>query len=402
MLIASPSFDQPAAVAHQLAVGQLVDLAPGLDAARGDAEPAVAPGRRPRVEAGGAANRSPRSFGSASISRTSTSPSIMDTSRVSPRPSRAVRPAGEVPARRAARRRGQQQRLAVPVERQRHQVRRTVSRRAGHPEVDVVGEPVLGVATTLCAGARVGGHLRNRATPQGRRSACTWCDARRPDSIAPSTNPLQPSARSEPANTSPLSGPAWRRDDGVPPRAVDRPGAARELVGQPVVRRRVDDLEPGNEPVERALHRDAIVGVDGRGVATEPDQELAAVRQEPVGHEVAEGMTWRDRVDAARLSPNPQPQLYPRDAWPSAMASRLAAESSSKRMCGRTLSGTVSTHVRACRTSPLRVRTSTPPAPGRSSRRVSRATARTAPAQPSRRSARACRRRTCRRRRSPA
>src|SRR4051812_23164176 len=38
-----------------------------------------------------AANRSPRGGGSASISRTSTSPSIMDTSRVWPSPSRAVR-----------------------------------------------------------------------------------------------------------------------------------------------------------------------------------------------------------------------------------------------------------------------------------------------------------------------
>src|ERR1035437_7850275 len=44
--------DQPAAVAHQLAVGQLVHLAPGLDAARGDAEPAVRGGQRTRVEAG--------------------------------------------------------------------------------------------------------------------------------------------------------------------------------------------------------------------------------------------------------------------------------------------------------------------------------------------------------------
>src|SRR5580704_17322541 len=44
--------DQPAAVAHQLAVGQLVHLAPSLDAARRDAEPAVRRGQRTRVEAG--------------------------------------------------------------------------------------------------------------------------------------------------------------------------------------------------------------------------------------------------------------------------------------------------------------------------------------------------------------
>src|SRR5438874_7165823 len=44
--------DQPAAVAHQLAVGQLVHLAPSLEAARGDAEPAVRRGQCTRVEAG--------------------------------------------------------------------------------------------------------------------------------------------------------------------------------------------------------------------------------------------------------------------------------------------------------------------------------------------------------------
>src|SRR6202035_495229 len=41
--------DQPAAVAHQLAVGQLVHLTPSLDAARGDAEPAVRRGQRTRA-----------------------------------------------------------------------------------------------------------------------------------------------------------------------------------------------------------------------------------------------------------------------------------------------------------------------------------------------------------------
>ena len=44
--------DQPAAVAHQLAAGQLVHLAPSLDAARGDTEPAVRRGQRTWVEAG--------------------------------------------------------------------------------------------------------------------------------------------------------------------------------------------------------------------------------------------------------------------------------------------------------------------------------------------------------------
>src|SRR2546429_104544 len=43
---------QPAAVAHQLAVGHLVHLAPSLDGARGDAKPAVRRGQRTRIEAG--------------------------------------------------------------------------------------------------------------------------------------------------------------------------------------------------------------------------------------------------------------------------------------------------------------------------------------------------------------
>src|SRR4029450_11361489 len=64
MVIMSPSVvaggsDQPAAVAQQLAVGQLVHLAPGLDAARGDAEPAVRGGQRPRGEGGGGGGGGP-------------------------------------------------------------------------------------------------------------------------------------------------------------------------------------------------------------------------------------------------------------------------------------------------------------------------------------------------------
>ena len=45
----------------------------------------------------------------------------------------------QVPAGRTVRRRGHQQRLAVPVERQRHQIWRTVRRGTGHPDIDVVG-----------------------------------------------------------------------------------------------------------------------------------------------------------------------------------------------------------------------------------------------------------------------
>jgi hypothetical protein len=50
-------------------------------------------------------------------------------------------------------RRGEiQQRVAVLVEGRRHQKRRTVRRDTGHPEIFVVGELMLGIATTLGAG----------------------------------------------------------------------------------------------------------------------------------------------------------------------------------------------------------------------------------------------------------
>ena len=60
--------------------------------------------------------------------------------------------------------------------------------------------------------------------------------------------------------------------------------------------------------------RGAVVGVDGGGVAAEADQQLAAVGQEPVGHEVAEGMPW-----AIALMPRASPltlnqSFIPRDA----------------------------------------------------------------------------------------
>src|SRR4051812_8543264 len=48
----SGASDQPTAVAHQLAVGQFVHLAPSLHTSRPDAEPAVRRGQVPRVEAG--------------------------------------------------------------------------------------------------------------------------------------------------------------------------------------------------------------------------------------------------------------------------------------------------------------------------------------------------------------
>ena len=95
----------------------------------------------------------------------------------------------------------------------------------------------------------------------------------------------------------------------VPARAVNGPGTERELVGQPVVRRGVDDLEPGMQLVERALQSRAILEVDVGGVDPEPDQQLRAVGQQPVDHEIAEWVAGRDRVDAAALTLDPQPEL---------------------------------------------------------------------------------------------
>src|SRR5215204_2355943 len=155
---AGEASDQPAAVAHQLAVGQLVHLAPGLDAARGDAEPAVRRGQRARVEAGaGGEPVTP-------LLRQSVDLEDLDFALEHGHVAGVAQPqpngpgGGEVPAGRAVRWRGHQQRLVLLVEGQRHQVRRTVRRGTGHPDIDVVGEPMLGVATTLSAGAGVGTH----------------------------------------------------------------------------------------------------------------------------------------------------------------------------------------------------------------------------------------------------
>ena len=102
--------------------------------------------------------RSPCSGASASISRTSTVAldhgDVAGVAQTQPDGPGG----GQVPAGRAVRRRGHQQRLAVPVEGQRHQIGRAVGRGAGHPDVDVVGQPVLGVATTLGGGTGIVTH----------------------------------------------------------------------------------------------------------------------------------------------------------------------------------------------------------------------------------------------------
>src|SRR3954447_19717254 len=186
VLIVSPSFgrrvrasDQPAAVAHQLAVGQLVGLTPSLHAAGRDAEPPVGLCLRPRVEAG------PLGEVVASLPRQRVDLEDLHltldhrhvTGRAQPQPDEPG--GGEVPARAAVSRGGHEQCLAVPVEGQRNQVRRTVRRRTRHPEVDVVDEPIFGVATTSSAGAGVLTH-RSCSSPRTLPSASVTVATRRP------------------------------------------------------------------------------------------------------------------------------------------------------------------------------------------------------------------------------
>src|SRR5918998_6192229 len=163
MLIVSPSVGasiQPAAIAHQLAAGQLVHLPPGLDAARDDAEPGIRGVKRARVEPG--AGGEPVTRLPWQLAAYEDLDLALDHRDVAGAAHSQPHGAGggEVPAGRAVLRGGQQQRLAVPVEGQRHQIRRAVRRGTGHPDIDVVGEPVLRIATALSAGAGVGGHRR--------------------------------------------------------------------------------------------------------------------------------------------------------------------------------------------------------------------------------------------------
>ena len=66
---------------------------------------------------------------------------------------------------------------------------------------------------------------------------------------------------------------------------------------------------PGCNSSSDALQSRAVLEVDVGGVDPEPDQQLRAVGQQPVDHEIAEWVTRRDRVDAAALTLDPQPEL---------------------------------------------------------------------------------------------
>ena len=151
-------------------------------------------------------------------------------------------------------------------------------------------------------GAR-GARRRARGVPARRAgagqalSATAAAPARSPDSIAPSMNPDQPLAMSDPARTTRPSAVCIARVVVlVPAGAVDRPGPAREAVGQPVVGGRGEHLIAREDLVELTLHRRQIAGVAARGVDAEPDQQLRPIVEDDLGVEVSEGVTGTDRV----------------------------------------------------------------------------------------------------------
>src|SRR4029077_9100666 len=87
-------------------------------------------------------------------------------------------------------------------------------------------------------------------------------------------------------------------------------GAARELVREPVVRDRVDQLVAGQDLVERALYRDGIARVTALRVGAESDLDLRPVVEQQVGGEVAERMTRPDGVLAETVAAGPEPDLH--------------------------------------------------------------------------------------------
>src|SRR5207245_10053270 len=83
---------------------------------------------------------------------------------------------------------------------------------------------------------------------------------------------------------------------GVPARPVDRPGSARVLVGEPVVRGRRDELVAWEDLVERVLHRASISRIAAPRAGAEADLELRAIAEQGLGVEVTERVAWPDRV----------------------------------------------------------------------------------------------------------
>src|SRR5256885_15121514 len=96
----------------------------------------------------------------------------------------------------------------------------------------------------------------------------------------------------------------------IPAGAVDRPGSQRELVGEPVVCGRVEQLVARNDRVELALHRRQVTGVALCGIEPEADHQLRLATEQRLGGEIPERMTRTDRILQARRAPRPAEELY--------------------------------------------------------------------------------------------
>ena len=148
----------------------------------------------------------------------------------------------------------------------------------------------------------------------------------------------------------------------VPPRAVDGPGAARELVAEPVVRGGVHHLVPRDDVVELALDRAA-------GPRRRTPARRSRSRSSPARRRRACTPSRGSRTDApgrmafcCTAGPRARMKtLRPVDAWPAAIAARLPAGSGgSNSIDGSAFSGKATIAERAAIASPPRRCTSTP------------------------------------------
>ena len=141
----------------------------------------------------------------------------------------------------------------------------------------------------------------------------------------------------------------------VPAGTVDRPGALRELVGEPVVGGRIQYLVSGNDAVEGLLHPSQVGGVALGCIQPESDHDLGAVVAQDLAVEIAELVARPDRV---LTDPRPAGADEDLDAA-GGLAQRdpggLPGDSpGSNEIAPRVLSGTATTTARAVRISPER------------------------------------------------
>src|SRR5436190_20099107 len=97
----------------------------------------------------------------------------------------------------------------------------------------------------------------------------------------------------------------------IPAGPVDCPCPPRELVLEPIVRRRVEQLIAGQDRRELALEPQEITRVAPLGIRTEADQQLSSIVEYLLGGEVSERVPGPDRVLVYRLPPGMDHQLDP-------------------------------------------------------------------------------------------